>query len=114
MESGSFLDLTCGGGEHSCDGRSCVRIHSFQKEDLAIWFGDITENEKSEVQIMAVLHEYYRKYSNGVGVLLEDVRLTVTGDAGVRVPLGDSIDRGVMAWGVANNPEAHQRVKGWS
>ena len=26
---------------------------SFQKEDLATWFGDITEKEKSEVQIVA-------------------------------------------------------------
>ena len=53
METGSCLDLTCGSGEHTCDGRSCVRIQSFQKEDLITWFGDITEREKSEVQIMA-------------------------------------------------------------
>ena len=53
MEPGSCLDLACGGGEHSFDGRSCVRIHSFQKKDLATWFCDITEKEKSEVQIAA-------------------------------------------------------------
>ena len=53
MKPGSCLDLTGGSGEHSCDGRSCVRIQSFQKEDLATWFGDITEKEKSEVQIVA-------------------------------------------------------------
>ena len=53
MEPGSCLDLTCRSGERSCDGRSCVRIQSFQKEDLATWFGDITEKEKSEVQIVA-------------------------------------------------------------
>ena len=53
MEPGSCQDLVCGGGEHSCDGRSCVRIQSFQKEELATWFGDITEKEKSEVQIVA-------------------------------------------------------------
>ena len=53
MEPGSCLDLMCGSGEHSCDGRSCVRMQSFQKEDLATWFGDITEKEKSEVQIVA-------------------------------------------------------------
>ena len=53
MEPGSCLDLTCGGGEHTCDGRSCVRIQSFQREDLVAWFGDITEREKSEVQIVA-------------------------------------------------------------
>ena len=46
MEPGSCLDLVCGVGEHSCDGRSCVRIQSFQKEGLATWFGDITEKEK--------------------------------------------------------------------
>ena len=50
MEPGSCLDLVCGGGERTCDGRSCDRIQSFQKEDLATWFSDITEKEKSEVQ----------------------------------------------------------------
>ena len=53
MEPGSCLDLTCGSREHTCDGRPCVRIQSFQKEDLITWFGDITEREKSEVQIVA-------------------------------------------------------------
>ena len=53
LEPGSCLDLTRGGGGHTCDGRSCVRIQSFQREDLVAWFGDITEREKSEVQIMA-------------------------------------------------------------
>ena len=53
LEPGSCLDLTCGGGEHTCDERSCVRIQSFQREDLVSWFGDITEREKSEVQIVA-------------------------------------------------------------
>ena len=38
MEPGSCLDSTCGSGEHTCDGRSCVRILSFQKEDLVTWF----------------------------------------------------------------------------
>ena len=52
MEPGSCLDSTCGNGEHSCDGRSCVRIQSFQKEDLVTWFEDITEREKSEIQIV--------------------------------------------------------------
>ena len=53
MEPGSCLDLTCGSGEPTCVGQSCVRIQSFQKEDLINWFGDITEREKSEVQIVA-------------------------------------------------------------
>ena len=53
LEPGSCLDLTCGGGEHTCDGRSCVTIQSFQGEDLVTWFGDIKEREKSEVQIKA-------------------------------------------------------------
>ena len=53
MEPGICLDLVCGGGENSCDGQSCVRIQSFQKVELATWFGDITEKEKSEVQIVA-------------------------------------------------------------
>ena len=45
MEPGSCLDSTCGNGEHTCDGRSCVRIQSFQKEGLITWFEDITERE---------------------------------------------------------------------
>ena len=53
LEPGSCLDLTCGGGEHICDGRSCVRVQSFQREDLVAWFDDVTEKEKSEVQIVA-------------------------------------------------------------
>ena len=53
MEPGSCLDSTCSNGEHICDGRLCVRIQSFQKEDLTTWFEDITEREKSEVQIVA-------------------------------------------------------------
>ena len=55
LEPGSCLDLTRGGGGggHTCDGRSCVRLQSFQGEDLVTWFGDITEREKCEVQIMA-------------------------------------------------------------
>ena len=53
MEPGSCLYLTSGSGEHSCDGRSCDRIQSYQKEDLATWFGDITEKEKGEVTIVA-------------------------------------------------------------
>ena len=55
MEPGRCLDLACGGGEQSCDGRSCVRIQSFQSEDLVTWLGDITQKEKSEVQIVAEL-----------------------------------------------------------
>ena len=53
IEPGSCLDLTCGSGEHTCYGQSCVRIQFFQKEDLVTWFEDITEKEKSEVQIVA-------------------------------------------------------------
>ena len=53
METGSCLDLTSGSGEQSCDERSCVTIQSFEREDLATWFGHITEKEKSEVQIVA-------------------------------------------------------------
>ena len=43
-----------------------------------------------------------------------DVQLAVAGDAGVRAPLGNSVERGVMAWSAANNPEAYQRVEDWS
>ena len=53
MEPGHCLDSTCGNGEHTCDERSCIRIQSFQKKDLVTWFEDITEREKSEIQIVA-------------------------------------------------------------
>ena len=46
MEPGSCLDSTCGNGEHTCDGRSCVRIQSFQKEDLVTWLKNIIERVK--------------------------------------------------------------------
>ena len=82
----------------------------FRKKDLATSFGNVTEEDKSEVQIV----EHYSKYSNSVGALLKDVQLVVAGDAGVRAPLGDSVECGVMAWSAANNPEAHQRVEDWS
>ena len=94
MEPGNCLDPMCGSGEHSCDGRSCVRKGKERSTD-SVW----------------VLHEQYCKYSIGVGVLLKDVQLAITGDAGVRAPLSDSVKRGVMAWGVANNPETYQRVE---
>ena len=32
MEPVSCLDSTCGSGDHTCYGRSCVRIQSFQKK----------------------------------------------------------------------------------
>ena len=36
MEPGSCLDSTCGNGEHTCDGRTCVRILSFQKKTWSL------------------------------------------------------------------------------
>ena len=53
MEPGICLDVATGCGEHSGDGRFCVKIQSFQRRDLATWFGCVTEKEKSEVQILA-------------------------------------------------------------
>ena len=53
MEPGSCLELAAGCGEHFDDGRSCVRIQSFQRKDLVTCLGDITEKEKIEVQVMA-------------------------------------------------------------
>ena len=35
VEPDSCMDLVCSGGEHSCDGQSCVIIQSFQKEELS-------------------------------------------------------------------------------
>ena len=67
LEPGSCLDLKCGGGEHTCDGRSCVRIQPFQREDLIAWFGDITERDKSEVQIVA---ECYKNTTVNIAMAL--------------------------------------------
>ena len=46
MEPGTCLGLATGDGGHSCDRRSCLRIRSFQRTDLATWFSDVTETEK--------------------------------------------------------------------
>ena len=54
MEPGTCLDLATGSGDYCCDQRSCMRIESFQRKDLALWFGDINEKEKIDVQIIAV------------------------------------------------------------
>ena len=48
LEPGTCLDLAIGGGGNSYEGRYCVRIQPFQRIDLATWFGDVTEREKSE------------------------------------------------------------------
>ena len=61
-----------------------------------------------------MFYEHYCEYSNGVGVLLEDVQLTVSGDAGVRAAFVDSAKRGIIAWSIANNSEAHQRAEAWA
>ena len=53
MEPTTCLDMAAGGGEHSFDGRSCVRIQYFQRKGLATWYIYITEKEKREMQIMA-------------------------------------------------------------
>ena len=63
-----------------------------------------------------MLREYHGEYSNSSGILLENVRLAslVTGEARVRTPLGDRVECGVMARGVAGNPETHQELEGWT
>ena len=99
MEPGSCLDSTCGNCEHACDGRSCVRIQSFQKEDLVTWFEDITEREKSEIQIVA---ECYASTTVNLAT------------ARVRTPLGDRVERRVMARSVASDPKTHQEWEGWT
>ena len=107
VEPGSYLDLVFGGGEHFCGGRSCVRIQKFQKEELATWFSDITEKEKSEVQIVA---ECYASTMVNIATTF----FSRTGDARIRTPIGDGVERRVMAWSVADCPKAQQRMEGWS
>ena len=46
-----------------------------------------------------------------LGLFLEDVPFTISRDAGVRTPFGDSVKREVLARSVANDPEAHQGIE---
>ena len=114
MEPGSCLDSKCGNGEHTCDGRSCVRIQSFQKEDLVTWFEDITEREKSEVQLVGecyasttvkiatALRFFLRMCSLQSLERLESERHLVTALS-------------VESWpGVLQVPETHQELEGWT
>ena len=61
-----------------------------------------------------MLCEHHCEHSDGIGILLEDVQLANTGYAGVRSPIGDGVERGVMAWSVTNGPETHQNMEDWS
>ena len=47
------LDLAAGRRGQSCDRRSCMIFQSFQRRDLAMRFGDIKEEERSEMQNFA-------------------------------------------------------------
>ena len=58
-----------------------------------------------------MLYEHHGEHSDGVGVLLEDVQLAITGDARNRTPISDGVERGVMAWCVSGGPKAHQRME---
>ena len=48
-----------------------------------------------------MLREYHGEHSNSSGILFENVQSPVTGEARVRTPLGDRVECGVMARGVA-------------
>ena len=61
-----------------------------------------------------MLSEYHNEPSNSSGILLKNVQSPVTGEARVRTPLGDRVERGVMARGVASDPETHQELEGWT
>ena len=105
MEPDRCLDLVCGGGKHFCDRQSCVRIQSFQKEDLATWFGDITEEKTIEVQIVA---ECYASNTVNIATALEFFSRmcslqSTTGKARDRAPSN-----------ITNDPETHQRMEDWS
>ena len=58
-----------------------------------------------------MLCEHHCEHSDGIGFLLEDVQLAITGDATIRTPIGDGV---VIAWSVTNGAEAHQRMEDWS
>ena len=113
LERGSCLDLTCGGGELTCDGRSCVIVQSFQREDLVAWFGEVTERMKSEahivsecythtiVNIATALGFFSRMCSLQSLEMLESEHHLVTALAR---------NHGLE---YANNSEAHQRAEAW-
>ena len=62
-----------------------------------------------------MLREYHGEPSNSSGILLKNVQSPFTGEARVRTPLGDRVvERGVMARGVASDPETHQELEGWT
>ena len=116
MEPGSCLDSTCGNGEHTCDGRSCVRIQSFQKEDLVTLFEDITEREKTEIQIVA---ECYASTTVNLATALGFFSRMCSIQSLERLEsehhlLGDRVERGVMARSVASDPKTHQELEGWT
>ena len=48
------------------------------------------------------------------GVLLKNVQSPVTREARVRTPLGDRVERGVMARSVASDPKTHHELEGWT
>ena len=96
LEPGSCLDLTCGSAEHTCDGRSCVRMQSFQREDLVAWFGYVTQRERERdtntiVNIATALGFFSKMCS------LQSLEMVESEHH--------------LAWSVANNSEVHQRVE---
>ena len=112
MEPGSCLDSTCGNGEHTCDGRSCVRIQSFQKEDLVTWFEDITEREKSEIKIVA---ECYASTMVILATALGFFSRMCSLQSLERLESEHHLVTALsVARGDAGNPETHQELEGWT
>ena len=115
MEPGSCLDSTCGNGEHTCDGRSCVRIQSFQKEDLVTWFEDITEREKSEIQIVAECYASTTvNLATALGFFSRMCSLQSLEKLESEHHLVTTLS--VESWPgvVASDPETHQELEGWT
>ena len=105
--------MAAGGGEHSCDEGPCVRMQSFQRKNIATWFGNITEKEKGEVQTVA---NYYANTTVNLATALfvENVQSEVAGKAGVRTTSGDSVECGVLVWSAADGAEAYQWMESQS
>ena len=64
MKIGTCLDIAARRMGHSCGKRFCLKFRSFQRRDMAMWFGDITEKDMSEVQILTRTIRYIRKRFN--------------------------------------------------
>ena len=83
-----------------------------ERKDLATWFGDVAEKEKGDVH---TLDDCYTStiviLAMAVGLFLDNEFSRVIREVGVRASFDHGPELGFLAKGVANDPEAHQRIE---